>query len=406
MDAFQAGARAPLFFMHIPKTAGMSMRLYLGQQYHPNEIATAERWQDVVGHEDALRSFRLVRGHFRYNLRPLVAEDARMLVVLREPMHRTVSALRHLRRDPAFHETHELAKHMSLAEMIRHPGIMSFQKDVQARFLCASATAADVAAYLGRAGSDRDSPDAGDMEHPPELQLAAERLEKIEFVGLTEGLDELVAAMAHDMGYHPPLYFPSINQDPAHLDPLYGLDEEALSIIRAHNVIDTQLYDLARRLIARRIFERRMRYLVDRGFYRVPPGSFEVPLIGPMPGSGWYDTETAQSEPYRWTGPSPYFTIEVPLRDDASYRMVLKFHDARPIGPEQIQVEINDLPVVPEVWPEDDMFSCEVVIDQTLLASSAGFCRVRIDAGETVMIGSDIRLLGIMVRQIEFICLE
>ena len=80
--------------MHIPKTAGMSMRLYLGEQYHPHEICPAEHWQDILGHEQNVTKFHLVRGHFRYNMRGLVAGDARMLVVLREPLRRTVSALR------------------------------------------------------------------------------------------------------------------------------------------------------------------------------------------------------------------------------------------------------------------------------------------------------------------------
>jgi len=76
MDLFQIGARPPLFFMHIPKTAGMSMRLYLSEQYPVHEICPAARWQGLLGREPELRSFPLVQGHFRYNLRELVATDA------------------------------------------------------------------------------------------------------------------------------------------------------------------------------------------------------------------------------------------------------------------------------------------------------------------------------------------
>ena len=323
----------------------------------------------MLGHEQEVRNFRLVRGHFRYNLRALLADDARMLVVLRDPLRRTASALRHLKRDPDFHEMYQIAKDLSLRDMIRHPGIMSNQRDVQARFLCASTAPEDVSDHLARGRAENENPDAGDIEEPPEFQLAAERLETIDFVGMTEDLASLVSDMARQMRYHPPLYFPFINENPAHIDPLQGLDAEDLAIIREHNLVDLQVYDLARRLIARRGFEADMRRLVDSGTYRVAPGSFEIPMGGIMPGSGWYEAEHAEGEAYRWTGPGRYFTIDVPLRSDASYRLVLKFSDPRAAGPEHIDIEINDLPVGFELWPEEDLYSCEVVIDQSLLAA-------------------------------------
>jgi hypothetical protein len=407
MDFFQPGTRGSLFFMHIPKTAGMSMRLYLSEQYRPDEICKAERWQDFLGHEQDLRSFRLVRGHFRYNLRDLVAEDARMLVVMREPLRRTVSALRHLRRDPNFHQSYAMAKDLTLPDMIRHPEIMSYQRDVQARFLCASRPAAAVSAWLEEQQSRNRDADAGDPEKPPEFQLAADRLETIDFVGLTEDLGALLATMAEQMNYHPPLYFPFINENPARIDPLDGLAEEELQIVREHNKIDLQLYDFAKALIARRSFERSMRHLVTCGVYQVPPDSFEIDISGIMPGSGWYETERNEDLAWRWTGPGRHFTIEVPLRQDASYRFALRFNDVRPAGPEHFAVEINDLPLPFELWPEGRSFNCEMIIPQPILAKSSGFCRIRIDTGDTVqMREQDIRLLGIQVLKIEFMCLE
>ena len=79
-------------------------------------------------------------------LPPTDSPRPRGLARLREPLRRTVSALRHLGRDPDFHQTHELAKHLTLSEMIRRPDIMALQRDVQARFLCASRPATVVTA--------------------------------------------------------------------------------------------------------------------------------------------------------------------------------------------------------------------------------------------------------------------
>jgi hypothetical protein len=297
MDAFTTGSRAPLFFMHIPKTAGMSMRQYLDNQYQAGEICPAERWQDLLDLERDVGSYRLVRGHFRYNLRQLVAPDARVLVVLREPVRRTVSALRHLGRDPNFHQTYEMAKHLTLGEMIRHPQIIALQTDVQARFLCASRQAVDVTAYLEAARSRNLDADAGDREEPPAFQLAADRLETIDFVGITEDLGVLVSSMAEAMNFHPPVHFPVINENPERIDPLLGLTDRELDIVREHNTVDLQLYDFARKMLNGRNFDRSMRQMVRSGVYRVPPGSFEIEMSGVIPGSGWYPAEVPVRRP-------------------------------------------------------------------------------------------------------------
>ena len=407
MDQFEVGAREPLFFSHIPKTAGMSMRLYLSEQYQAQDICPVTRWQGLLGREQDVKSFRLVQGHFRYNLRHLLAENTRVLVLLREPLRRTVSALRHLQRDPTFHEDHDLTKGLTLGEVIRHPVIMENNRNVQARYLCASMAAADVRGYLMQESQQNPAADAGDLEDPPELQLAMDRLESIDFVGLTEDIGAVVSKMALEMNYHPPLYFPVINDDPARRDPLDGLSEDDIEILCEYNDIDLPLYDLARRLIDRRTFERSMQRLVHSGIYKVPAGSFEIPISGIMPGSGWYEPEQEDGVSWRWTGPGRYFTIEVPLRGDQSYRLIMTFGGSSPPGPDDLSVEVNDMPVELEPPQEGRRYRRELVIPMSLLAHSAGFCLIRFRTQETTLAAPpDIRALGVSIRRIEFECLE
>jgi hypothetical protein len=407
METFETGTRGKLFFMHIPKTAGMSMRQYLGEQYHPHEICPAERWQDILGREASLRSYCLIRGHFRYNLRELVAPDARTLVVLRDPVRRTLSALRHLMRDPNFHPTHALTKNRTLGELIRDPGIMAFQTDVQARYLCASRMPDAIAAHFRQADREGAEADAGDLEAPPDFQLAADRLETIDFVGVTEDIAAVTSAMAGEMCYHPPGYFPFINGSPERSDPTAGLTADELGILRQCNAVDIKLYEFARRLTDWRRFETAMRRVVAEGIYRVPPGSFEIALNDIMPGSGWHRAETEGDHAWRWTGPGRFFSIEVPLRPDVSYRFGMTFWDPRPDGPEQLAVEINEFPAALDIWAQGDGFRCEFDIEQTLLGKSGGLCRIRIEAGDPVRgPDADIRLLGLLVQRIDFTCLE
>jgi hypothetical protein len=407
MDPFQIKAREPLFFMHIPKTAGMSMRLYLSEQYQVQDICPVLRWQGLIGRENEIHTFRLVQGHFRHNLRELVASDARVLVMLREPLRRTVSALQHLQRDPSFHLDHELAQGLSMAEMIRHPVLMQNQRNVQAWFLCASIAPDRVSAYLERELPRNLNADAGDLEQPPELKLATDRLEAIDFVGLTEDIGAVVSSMAQAMNYHPPLYFPFINENPNRTDPLQALNDDDIGILRANNDVDLQLYDYAKRLIERRVFARDMRQLIHSGVYTVPPGSFEIPLSGIMPGSGWYAPDQENGRSWRWTGPRRHFTIEVPLREDASYRLIMSFGSLRPLGPGDLTAEVNDVPVDFGLSPEGRGYVCELIIPRDLLVQSSGFCRIRFDTLETTQLAPpDIRSLGVAIRKILFECQE
>ncbi|HEY4041617.1 MAG TPA: hypothetical protein VGM32_07200 [Rhodopila sp.] len=392
--------------MHIPKTAGMSMRLYLSEQYHVGDICPFLNWHDLLGREREVGSFRLVQGHFRYNLRPLLADDARVLVLLREPLRRTVSALQHLQRDPGFHLDHKLAHSLSLSEMIRHRELMRAQHNVQARYLCASLPADRVSAYLREALPQDPHADAADREAPPTLELARHRLDAIDFVGLTEDLGAVVSSMAQSMNYHPPLYFPFINENPARLNGLRGVSEEDLGILREYNIVDLQIYEYAKRLIERRVFEHYMQRLIGGGVYAVPSGSFEIPMSGVMPGSGWYEPENRNGVCWRWTGPGRHFTIEVPLRDDTSYRLIVSFAGDNPPGPGLIGAEVNDVPVALEPVQGDDR-SLSLVIPVGLLAPNLGFCRIRLQGPEPVQVSaSDVRALGVAVRQIMFECLD
>lgn len=406
MEQLHIGTREPLFFMHVPKTAGMSMRLFLRNQYHIRDVCPATRWQELLGCLDDIERYRLFQGHFRYNLRELLAPNTKVLVLLREPLRRTVSALQHLQRDPDFHPDHLLAKGLTISEMIRHPYLTRKQDNVQARFLCASRTAPEVSSYLRRELVRNPSADAGNLEEPPDLLLAQDRLAKIEFVGLTEAIGDVVSQMVREMQYHPPLHFPLLNQAPAGDDPLELLSDEDIAILRNYNELDLALYEFAAHLIERRRFEYRMCNLVRVGIYHVPEGSFEIPVAGVVPGSGWYGPEGEAGACWRWTGPGRFFTVEVALRPDVSYRLRLQFGALRPLSEGDLAVEINNTRADLKLEQAGRGYMCEITIPRTMLAQCAGICRIQFDTRQT----SDLppperRSLGVAVRRIQFECL-
>jgi hypothetical protein len=397
---FEIGARLPLFFMHIPKTAGRSVRMYLENQYDVDAICPAEDWQGVQALDRPLSDYTLIRGHFAFNMAQNLP-GAKILTVLREPLRRTISGLRHMQRDPAFHALHVLARDMTLAEMLRDRQIMRAQRNVQTAYLCASASAERIAAFLALSSGG----DAGEVEGPPSLDLALKRLRQVHFLGLMEDLPACIEELALAMHYHQVQDFPFINEDPNTRSEIDALTQDDLDILREANLLDLQLYAQAQSWAAQRRFESRMRALIAAGVYRVPPGSFEIDVGGVMPGSGWYPPERDASGSWRWTGPSNIFTLELPLRPDTEYNVNLRFRMPGERNPEGMRIALNGNPVLWQ-WTLSGSGEFEVMfyIDRRSLRACAGLCRISFEVTAERVPG-ELRRLGAAVNRIAFECI-
>jgi hypothetical protein len=71
--AVWAPPRPRLFFMHLPKTAGMALRLFLGNQYPLERIMPANDWRELLAVDVAdLKKYDLFQGHFSCGLMDLL----------------------------------------------------------------------------------------------------------------------------------------------------------------------------------------------------------------------------------------------------------------------------------------------------------------------------------------------
>jgi hypothetical protein len=172
--------RPRLFFMHLPKTAGMALRLFLGNQYPVDRIMPAHDWAELLSVETAdLDRYDLFQGHFSCGLMDLLPADIEPIVFLREPVARTISHLKHLRRDPSFSPVgYRVAAGRSLDELVHDEFVMKLCCDVQSSLLCNYISGQSILAGLRRdqlAGIDVN-PDA--FAVPPDLAAAEESLER------------------------------------------------------------------------------------------------------------------------------------------------------------------------------------------------------------------------------------
>jgi hypothetical protein len=403
VDIFSNRASPRLFFLHVPKTAGTSMRLYLQNQYIPDDIFPYDTLEAVAAAgADISPDYRLYQGHFRYNLRQVLPPATKALVVLREPMERTLSTLRHLQRDPAFHPDHALAKDLTVSQILRTPRLMEPHRDGQSAVLSARRDPHALIAQLN------DAVDASrvDITEPTDLDLAKQRLREIEFVGTVSGLGALLQTLSRELSFHPPVRFPLVNENRERRSDVAELPDDDIAILRDYNRQDFELYDFARDLIDQRLVEDAILSLVARGTYQVADESFVLDLGGPVPGSGWDAAEGSGQNIWRWTGGDRIFSLEVPLRADRDWQVSLGYRSVHASVVEHLTVKLNSEPAAFVTEMNDDLYTTRVTVPRDSLEHARGVCRIVFDTGEprlaTTFGHADARRLAFAVSTVRF----
>ncbi|MBK5264496.1 MAG: sulfotransferase family 2 domain-containing protein [Alphaproteobacteria bacterium] len=402
--------RDRLLFLHVPKTAGMSMRTYLMNQYPPEEWFPPTNWAEAMRFSRPLRDFRLYSGHYRANFIGKVPSGTRSLVVLRDPVPRLLSALRHLRRDPDFHPDHVLAHGKTLSAIVRSPEIMANQYNIQTGWLAATIDTDIVDDFL------RDNPDAdaADVEDPCTDEAlflrARQALEPVDFIGFTEDLRPLLAQLSDEMDFHPVVSFPHLNEGRNDVGPADRITKADFVHIRRATALDQRLYDFAKDLVEQRRVLAAIKRLHDNGRYYVPQDNFEISLQAPIPGSGWYEAEAEGGGYYRWTGPGRHFTLDLPLEPHA-YEVLLEFDRPSAVAEAIFTATVNMVPLTVEQTHVADLsFEARFIIPQSVIVDGDGLVRLVLDAGPTVRPadhgGTDDRVLGVVVFRIGFMSVE
>src|SRR4026208_439750 len=93
-----------LCFLHIPKTAGLSLTDFIKSQFAPFESNSTTDLSDFIKTpQEEIAKYKFIAGHFPYNVSNFVQRKLVYITVLRDPVERTVSHYAHIRRNPAHH---------------------------------------------------------------------------------------------------------------------------------------------------------------------------------------------------------------------------------------------------------------------------------------------------------------
>ncbi len=214
------------FFVHIMKTAGTTFALHLRQNFRPEEIypnadidllspTDAEPYRRVphllaLGPERRA-AVRIYSGHFPFVAAQLMDRDLLTLSILRHPMDRTISLLKHFQARPtSYHD-------QPLEAIYDDPAIFrQYIENHQTKIF--SLTRAD--GPLGMASTSGNSPSASALDHQPvanvafgdrstiivddeRLRHAKRNLESVDALGLTDDYDGFIDELRERFGWWP-----------------------------------------------------------------------------------------------------------------------------------------------------------------------------------------------------------
>lgn len=244
---------APIYFLHIPKTAGSSLTAFLQTLYDKSEVCGwFPGWAEVlrVSQEELARS-KVICGHLGAYLSSYYEGHLRPFTFLREPLGRALSHYEHVRRDTN-HYFHAVANELgTFGAFMRDPRTQPTVSNFQTRHLAANVNPAAMAAalsaqQLGARDLERliDTCDLS-MSLDELLMRANQNLDRMCFVGITEQFDRSLGLLCEIFGWPAPATAPMTNVNPraASLDSLSDVD---MALLTELNAADLVLYESAK----------------------------------------------------------------------------------------------------------------------------------------------------------------
>lgn len=233
-----------LFFVHIPKTAGLSLISLIEAQFHEDTIFPLHSAPDLEVFKNysptLIEKVRFVRGHYYFgpfdsSIYKHVIRNPITVTVLRDPVERTISAYRHILRRPQ-HQFHDefVTKSISIEDYVLDPRFFDRVVNRQTRYIL---------------GSIRNNPRSADVPNAlsleAQLHLAMERIEQFAFVGIFERFEDSVRVLFRLFGWHPVEEIPRINAAPEHTCK-EQFDKRTIQLIEERTQLDYQLYEYSK----------------------------------------------------------------------------------------------------------------------------------------------------------------
>jgi hypothetical protein len=334
-----------LYFPHIPKTAGMTFRTILEDQFACDEICPATlKAQFAYITPEGLERYRLYRGHLSYiDIPRIVKKNLVLVTVLRDPVARVISHYEYIRRTPG-DPHYEAVKDMTLEEFAQKLSVGRIGKNVQVY-------------YIGKLAKYT----LHKLPHDEIMAIAHQSLDRFAFVGILERFQDSLFLLSYIFGWKPILNSRKENVAGSPTDKLYGqIPDSTLEMLRESTRMDQVLYDYALGIFNQRfeamqqdllatygaefgldptqapaqgIEPEIMRQMLEKHsakrFRELHPHIDNTALYDfcqPLRGTGWQRRECPDADPaYRWIGPGTTATLELPISPDTKQDYLAEF---------------------------------------------------------------------------------
>lgn len=243
----------PLYFLHIPKTAGTSFSSLIGSFYEPETVCPVCLLPQLFGLDKAgLAGYRLFRGHFWYGVERYLGLDVDYMTLLRHPFERTQSWYRHVQRDPNAYRHREVAEAgWSFDDFISDADTQWDLVNAQTLYLAVDLDWARLAADPVGYGRATVRGYAQRRDDKAILATAKDRLARMAYVGIAERAVDSVALLCARFGWERAV-LPWLNESP-NRQPDSNLSQGTLAKLHELLQLDLELYQFASELFQERM---------------------------------------------------------------------------------------------------------------------------------------------------------
>jgi hypothetical protein len=217
-----------LIFMHIPKTAGITLRTIISNQYKPEEVINTfhhETGFETIVQQVRTENIKCLLSHHPFGIHKMLNKPFTYVTMLRDPVDRVISAYYYLHKNPdTLEEFKKKMDRVSFKEFITEDDkdFQYFVNNMQTRI-----------------ASGEYDPNMADLK-----RAKKNLIDYFSVIGITEMFDESIDLMKATFGWGNINY---VKQNVTKNRPLKEhVPEEIIKIIEEKNQLDLELYKWAR----------------------------------------------------------------------------------------------------------------------------------------------------------------
>lgn len=375
-----------LYFLHIPKTAGLTFISILDQYFEPDSILHIQSWVNLLDNmpKDFSR-YKFVRGHFGYGVYRILPKKPVYITMLREPIETTISDYEHVKRHYIIPATpyltgrnEEVYRGESLVELLKDPYKQWRFTNPATRHLALEYVPKHVLMerFEFKKIADMDPYSMQYIYHGLSdeelLEIAKKHLSEFAFVGITEKFEESLFLLWYTFGWKPIYDYSNQNVAPSRPHK-QNLSFDTIEAIKDATKLDSELYVFARQLFENRylhmiedlkskyyepkfenmpfrdmMYELLEKHYNKRGFKKEEIKDIKLTSKRITFKHGWSGLEVMEDLgiKFMWTGPDTTSTIDLPLSQECDF--IIRFRVINCLAPdilESLRLEFYGQPI-------------------------------------------------------------